>query len=212
MIVLTDAVEYDPQGGVPYEELLSRIEQSDVMLHAVGFGGDEQALSSLSQLVSASDGSQWSIGSGPVPRRCRRPAGGTAPAGCFVVGFDLGEYVSETGSESVSITFSSGAELICRAQTQAALPTSEPAAESGAGAGAGAPPAQLRTGQRQHAGGAGPRPGPAPPPGFSGRLGALVLLAAGAVLLLVRRKKPVQPPPRPLRRVSTCALKSSRDS
>ena len=49
----------------------------------------------------------------------------------FVVGFDLGEYVSETGSESVSITFSSGAELICRAQTQAALPTSEPAAESG---------------------------------------------------------------------------------
>ena len=193
VIVLTDAVEYDPQGGVPYEELLSRIEQSDVMLHAVGFGGDEQALSSLSQLVSASDGSQWSIGSG----LSAADAAGQlvdCTGRLFVVGFDLGEYVSETGSESVSITFSSGAELICRAQAQAALPTSEPAAESGQEP---APePLPPSSGQASGSTPGGQPPAPDSSPSWLplAAVGVLVLLAAGAVLLLVRRKKPVQPP------------------
>lgn len=44
IIVLSDAVQYDPQGGVSQESLAARLEESDVLLHAVGFGSDTEAL------------------------------------------------------------------------------------------------------------------------------------------------------------------------
>ena len=47
MVVITDGVQYDPLGAVPYEELLERISHSDVMLHSLGMGSDSEALASL---------------------------------------------------------------------------------------------------------------------------------------------------------------------
>ena len=54
LVVLSDGVQYDPNGGIPYEELLKKVEQSDVMLHSVGLGDDIQALESLGKLAGAS--------------------------------------------------------------------------------------------------------------------------------------------------------------
>lgn len=47
MVVLFDAVQYDPNGGVRYEALLERPKASDVMLHSVGFGDDRASLDKL---------------------------------------------------------------------------------------------------------------------------------------------------------------------
>ena len=49
-VVLSDAVQYDPQGGVSYEEILDRISRSDVMVHSVGFGTDTGALEDMARL------------------------------------------------------------------------------------------------------------------------------------------------------------------
>lgn len=38
MVILSDAVQYDPDGGIPYEELLERVSHSDVILHSTGLG------------------------------------------------------------------------------------------------------------------------------------------------------------------------------
>ena len=51
VVVLSDAVQYDPSAAVSYEELLERINASDVMLHCVGFGSDTAALESMGALA-----------------------------------------------------------------------------------------------------------------------------------------------------------------
>ena len=62
MVIFTDAVEYDPTGETTYEETLQRVEDSDVMVHALGFGDDEASLESLFTLVEASGGSCFQAG------------------------------------------------------------------------------------------------------------------------------------------------------
>ena len=80
LVLLTDAVQYDPQGGVPYDELMERVRQSDVMLHSVGLGTDRASLESLGKLAAAPGGGQtaasqgrglpgWAIPAAPQRRR-----------------------------------------------------------------------------------------------------------------------------------------------
>lgn len=64
MVILSDGVQYDPQGGVPYDELLERVERSDVMLHSIGLGKDQEALDSLGRLASASGGLHQAVDAG----------------------------------------------------------------------------------------------------------------------------------------------------
>ena len=124
LVVLTDAVEYDPQGGIPYDTLLERIESSDVMLHAIGFGGDRAALDRLNQLVEASDGSQWEIGEACTADQAADQLV-EYTGRLFVLGFDLSGYVSDGEEQPLSLVFSSGAELVGQAESQVALPVSQ---------------------------------------------------------------------------------------
>ena len=111
VIVLSDAVQYDPEGGVPYEELLERISHSDVLVHTVGFGSDAAALEQMAQLAEASDGRSAVIG--PALTAADAADRLTDYTGSLLVtGFPIGTYATSGGTETVSITFASGAELI----------------------------------------------------------------------------------------------------
>ena len=120
MVVLSDGVQYDPAGGVPYEELLERVGASDVMLHSVGLGGDQEALESMGRLAEASGGIHQVIGG------VTAAAAGTVLAEdsgkLFVTGFDLSGLTTEGGTERVSVIFAAGSELVCRAEAQVELP------------------------------------------------------------------------------------------
>lgn len=120
MVVLSDAVQYDPQGGVPYEELLERVEQSGVMLHSVGLGTAQSALDSLGQLATASGGLHQAVDARTAEEAAVRLA--ESSGGLYVTGFDLSGLTSEGGTETISVTFAAGGELICRAEAQAELP------------------------------------------------------------------------------------------
>lgn len=126
MVVLSDAVQYDPQGGMPYEELLERVERSDVMLHSVGLGADRESLDSLGRLASASGGLHQTIDAWTA----EDAAGALAESSgeLYVTGFDLSGYTTAGGMERVSVTFASGAELICRAEAEVEIPKRESAA------------------------------------------------------------------------------------
>lgn len=124
VIVLSDAVQYDPEGGVPYDELLERLSHSDVLLHAVGFGSDTAALEQMARLAEASDGISSVVG--PSLTAANAADRLTNYTGSLLVtGFPIGTYAASGGTETVSITFASGAELICRAETDVELPASE---------------------------------------------------------------------------------------
>lgn len=121
VVVLSDAVQYDPQGGVSYDEILARISSSDVMLHAVGFGSDAQALDSLGQLVEASQGRHAVVGGELTAQDAARDLADYT-GGLLVTGFPIGTYAGTGGTEQLSITFGSGSELVCRAQAEVTLP------------------------------------------------------------------------------------------
>ena len=196
LVVLTDAVEYDPQGGIPYDTLLERMERSDVMLHAIGFGGDRAALDRLNQLVEASDGSQWEIGEACTADQAADQLV-EYTGRLFVLGFDLSGYVSDGEEQPLSLVFSSGAELVGQAESQVALPVSqdpgtEPEPDSGSELpapepepGGGAPAAQPAEPEEQ--------PENAALPLVIG-IGAAVLVGILAAVVLGRRKKPEEVP------------------
>ena len=131
MVILSDAVEYDSDGAVSYEELLERINGSDVMLHSLGFGSDSEALDSLSGLTAASGGRHWLAGDSISAAEA-----GTALSeengALYVTSFNLTGFVPEEGSAILSVTFASNGELVCRAETEVVFPASaehEPAGE-----------------------------------------------------------------------------------
>lgn len=129
ILVLTDAVEYDPTGGVPYDELLERIGHSDVMLHGIGFGDDQEALDRLAALVAESQGTSWVIGSEQSASDAASQLV-EAMGRLFVLGFDLTGYSTAGGEESLSVTFASNGELVCQAKTQVELPALEGSANA----------------------------------------------------------------------------------
>lgn len=61
LVILSDGVQYDPQGGVPYDELVERLDRSDVMLYSVGLGGDSDALERMGALALTSWGLHWAV-------------------------------------------------------------------------------------------------------------------------------------------------------
>ena len=194
LVVLTDAVEYDPQGGIPYDTLLERMERSDVMLHAIGFGDDRAALDRLNQLVQASDGSQWEIGEACTADQAADQLV-EYTGRLFVLGFDLSGYVSDGEEQTLSLVFSSGAELVGQAESQVALPVSqdpgtEPEPDSGSELpapepGGGAPAAQPEAPEEQPENSALP---------LAIGIGAAVLVVILAAVVLSRRKKPEEVP------------------
>lgn len=123
VIVLSDAVQYDPQGGVPLETLSARLEESDVLLHSVGFGNDTDALSRLASLVDASQGIHLEVGTDLTALEAAdRLASYTGDL--LVTGFQLGAYSSEGGTQPVTVAFGSGAQLVCRGTSEVELPAS----------------------------------------------------------------------------------------
>lgn len=185
MVILSDAVQYDPAGGIPYDELLERVSRSDVMLHSVGLGGDKAALDRLGRLAEASGGLHQTAGERPMADI----AGALAENGngLFVTGFDLSGYPSEGGTEGVSVTFVSDGALICRAEAQVELPEQE---------GASKPQTlpDLPEAQGPPEGGTAPAPSGNPPaqrdreiPLLPIAVGGLVLILA-AVIIWIRRK------------------------
>lgn len=128
MIVITDAVQYDPQGGVPYEQLLERTTQSDVMLHSLGMGSDAAALDSLGKLIQASGGMHQVLGDSLTPGAAADALSESGGA-LMVTGFDLTGNAVFGENQEVSFTFASGGSLLCRGEAVADIP--EPA---GAGA------------------------------------------------------------------------------
>lgn len=201
MVVLSDGVQYDPQGGVPYDELLERVERSDVMLHSVGLGDDREALDSLGRLASASGGLHQAVDAQTAEEAAAQLA--EASGGLYVTGFDLSGLTTEGGTEQVSVTLAAGGELICRAEAQAELPRL-----TGETGGQSQPPAQLPespAGTPEGSGGAGPAAPAAPsqegpPVGLIAGIAAAVLILIAAVVVLTRKKRkaPAVPGPAPV--------------
>lgn len=115
VIILTDAVVYNKQGGITYEELLQRIENSEVMLHSVGFGDDTASLDSLGKLVNASQGKHCLAGADLAAAESAADIWGYID-NLFLAEFNIADYAAPGGVEHVTVTFASGAELVCKAE------------------------------------------------------------------------------------------------
>ena len=193
MVVLSDGVQYDPAGGIPYEELLERVGASDVILHSVGLGDDREALDSMGRLAEASGGIHQVIG------EVTAEAAGTVLAEdsgkLFVTGFDLSGLTTEGGTERVSVIFAAGSELVCRAEAQMELPK---LTEEG-GTGADVQPSVLlpespaQSPNGTGGGPASPTDSPTAPPVvlLIGGIAATAAVIIAAAVLLLRRKQRV---------------------
>ena len=201
MVVLSDGVQYDPTGGVPYEELLERVSASDVMLHSVGLGGDQEALESMGRLAEASGGLHQAVDTQTVAEAAVRLAENSG--GLYVTGFDLSVLTTEGGTEQVSVAFASDGKLICRAEAQVELPqqTGETGGQSDSQTPAQLPesPAEMPEG-----GGAGPaapdvpsREGPSMGLIAGIAIAALTLIATTVILTQKKRKPQVVSEPGP---------------
>ena len=130
VVVLSDAVQYDPGAAVSYEELLERINASDVMLHCVGFGSDTAALESMGALAEASGGLHQVVGADLAASEAGA-ALAEAAGNLYVTHFSLqGVTLGET--EEVSVTFASGGELACRASARFRAPEAADGGETDA--------------------------------------------------------------------------------
>ena len=132
MIVISDAVLYDPQERVTYDQLLERIQHSDVMLHSIGLGTDAAALESMGQLTEASGGLHQVLSEEIQPAAAADDL--FAAAGeLLVTGFDLTGCTASGEDQEVSLTFASGGTLLCRGESTVDLPEGgETAAETSA--------------------------------------------------------------------------------
>ena len=136
VVVLTDGVQYDPLGGVSYEELLERVRHSDVMLHSVGFGSDSEALDSLGQLSEASGGTHQVLSQSLPPKEASE-ALSDAGGRLMVTSFDLTGCSAGGQAEAISFTFAANGTLLCRGVGEADLSVLSNAEEvPGEGAGA----------------------------------------------------------------------------
>ncbi|MFR5601112.1 MAG: FHA domain-containing protein [Lachnospiraceae bacterium] len=121
MIVVSDAVQYDPKGGVPYEELLDRVTHSDVMLHSLGLGDDQDSLERLGKLVQASDGIHQVLAKTLTPTDAADAffkAGGEL----LVTGFDLTGCTTSGEDQEVSLTFAANGALVCKGESLVDIP------------------------------------------------------------------------------------------
>ena len=202
LIVLSDAVAYDPGASVSYEELLERVNGSGVMLHSVGFGTDQDALASLATLTEASGGLHQVVGE---DRTAAEAAGALAEetGDLYVTGFALSGFTPEETPAQVSVTFASGGELLCRGTGEVLFPDggAETAPEPET-----APAPETELPPSSNAGGQTQTPRAQEPAQTSSHGGVLlavlaavvVLAAVIAVVCLRRRKSPAGPAPAPV--------------
>ena len=202
LIVLSDAVAYDPGASVSYEELLERVNGSDVMLHSVGFGTDVAALESLAALTEASGGLHQVVGE---DRTAAEAAGALAEetGDLYVTGFALSGFTPEETPAQVSVTFASGGELLCRGTGEVLFPDggdeTAPEPETAPAPETELPPSSNAGGQTQT-----PRAQePAQTSSHGGVLLAVLAAVVGraavtAVAGLRRRKSPAGPAPAPV--------------
>lgn len=188
MAVLSDGVQYDPQGGVPYDELLERVGLSDVMLHSVGLGSDRASLDNLGQLASASGGLHQEIDAQTAEQAASRLT--QSSGALYVTGFDLSGCSFEGGEEQVSVTFASDGELICRAESLVELPElagtpTAPEDREDPSLPAGDTPVQLPN--------SAPAAADEQKPPIVLILGAAAVLAAAAAAVLLRKKSRPSP-------------------
>ena len=197
LIVLSDAVAYDPGASVSYEELLERVNGSGVMLHSVGFGTDQDALASLATLTEASGGLHQVVGE---DRTAAEAAVSLAEetGDLYVTGFALFGFTPEETPAQVSVTFASGGELLCRGTGEVQFPDGgdETAPEQET-----APAPETELPPSSNAGGQTQTPQAQEPAQTSSHGGVLlavlaavvVLAAVIAVVCLRRRKSPAGP-------------------
>ena len=191
LIVLSDAVAYDPGASVSHAELLERVNGSDVMLHSVGFGTDQDALASLASLTEASGGFHQVVGE---DRTAAEAAAALAEetGRLYVTSFALSGLAPEETPAQVSVTFASGGEPLCRGTAEFLFPNGEeeaaPEPETAPAPETELPPSSNTGGQTQ----ATPSqvPVPASPNGgvLLAVLAAVVLATATAVFFLRRRR------------------------
>ena len=196
LIVLSDAVQYDPQASVSYEELLERINASDVMVHSVGFGTDAAALESLSALTEASGGTHQVVG---ADRTAAEAAAALAEetGSLYVTSFALSSLLPEGGTERVSVTFASDGELLCRAEADVAFPAAEGETEAPEQTPAADPSVEPVPETEPPAAGADPEtPEDSSAPLWIVGVVVLVVAAAAAVVWLRSRKR-TSPPSAP---------------
>ena len=199
LVVLTDAVEYDADGDIAFEDLLDRVARSDVMLHGVGFGGDSQALAGLVQLTETSLGRCWLIGLEDDTADGAAQALTDYTGGLLVVGFDISAR-SAAGTETVTVTFGSGAEPVARAEAAVVLPEASEAPAGGddepvvlpdppapSGGASSAPPSAADPET--------PDSAPISPTVLAGGAVAVVLVLAILAALLLRRRQGKKTPP-----------------
>lgn len=121
LVVLSDGVQYDPQNSITYEALLDQVSASDVMLHSVGFGKDNSALAKLRQLSEASGGSHQVVNKEVTPENAAvqlKELNGKLR----ITKFDLSGCETFGEDIPVSVTFFSGAELLCQVETILSIP------------------------------------------------------------------------------------------
>ena len=109
MIIISDAVEYNPQGGMSFDDIQKRIESSDAMLYGVGLGKNDDALEKLDVLVEASGGNSWELKSTDLSSKIAEEIVEYS-SDLYVTGFDISGCEASSESESISVTFSSGSE------------------------------------------------------------------------------------------------------
>ena len=187
-VILSDAVQYDPAGGVSYEELLERLSGSDVMLHSVGVGQDQEALEALGRLAEASGGTHQTAAGQDQAAAAAAQLAATNGA-MLVTGFDLSGCTASGAGQAVSVTFASNGSLVCRAESTVDLPESGAAEPSGAAP--VVPPADHAATSPSAAAAASQQVPLLPLLGG----GALVVAAVAALCLLLRRKRKAPAPP-----------------
>ena len=189
MVILSDAVQYDPSGGVPYEELLERVSGSGVMLYSVGLGNDQASLDSMGRLAEASGGLHQVLG------EVSPEDAGTALAefgeALFVTGFDLAGCSAPIGETAVSVTMAAGSELVGRAETVVDLPELEGVSGEAPAPSQTLPPSSESQSGAASGSAAAPEPFEEDDPAwvFPAAAFAAVLAVLAVVLLVLRRRQ-----------------------
>lgn len=121
LLVLSDAVLYDPNGGIDYETILERVNCSDIVLHTVGFGKNADALKKLRLLAEASGGIHQIVGGQNLAIESAKQID-QVNTNLMVTGFAL--FNCETFGKDVpfSITFFSESEILCKGKSSVSIP------------------------------------------------------------------------------------------
>ena len=190
MVILSDAVAYDPGGTVTYEQVLERLGGSDVMLHSVGVGQAEEALSAMGELAAASGGTHRTAADQPEGEQAAQALGEVNGA-MLVTGFDLTGCAASGEGQAVSVTFASNGTLVCRGESSVNLPAftaEEPApGEPGQLPPSSSPSSGASPSAPEEPDGQEGEPFPVLPAAAAGA--AVLAFIAAAVLLRGRRKK-----------------------